>query len=76
MQTVIIYHPVAMKRRDEAPQSLADSENDRLLLVYREFIVPVIHHLPEMLCTGRQRFRSTEACRRIRPAFPEVRLQR
>jgi hypothetical protein len=65
-----------MKSRDEAPQSLADSENDRLLLVYREFIVPVIRPLPEMIQTGRQRFRSTKACRRIRPAFPDVRLQR
>jgi hypothetical protein len=44
--------------------------------VYREFIVRVIHHLPDMIWTGRQRFRSTEACRRIRPAFPEVGLQR
>ncbi|MCK7472368.1 MAG: response regulator [Desulfomicrobium escambiense] len=55
-----------VKGRDEAPQSLADGEHDRLLLVCREFIIPVNHHLPEMICMGRPRFRSTEARRRMR----------
>jgi hypothetical protein len=48
------------ERRAEAPQSLADSENVPLLLLFHELIVRDILNLPVM----------------IRPAFPEIRLQR
>jgi hypothetical protein len=65
-----------MKRQDEVPQYLADSEHDHLKLDIRDPIFYAINHSLEMIPMGRQRFRSTKAFRHLHPAFPDVLLQR
>jgi hypothetical protein len=56
------------------PQSLADSEYDHLKLDIGESTLYVINGQFEMIRMGRQRFRSTDAFRHLRPAFPDILL--
>jgi hypothetical protein len=45
-------------------------------MVYQEFTLCDIDYEPNSVFMGRQRFLSTEACRRIHPAFPDISLRR